>query len=317
MNKLVSKNPIQRFKQGKIIQKFQQGKDFPERFKGEKYLYNDIFTLGNVLRAFNFTTNPVKTTIEATAPVIYKNLSQEEPKKIRYKGKVYSTYKGKVYNLDKYGKPISEATEFNLTRDINGNLRNNAQKTPAVQNKYGTKEEQLAKQKKYGSVSSVINNFKNKKSDISNPVKSVTRKPYFQSKYANRANEINSNDIIKLQKKLGVKADGIWGDKTEAAYLASKAFNSPEAINITKKSDIPPVQTPVSNIDTFAYNPTQVTTVPTQTYSVQPGYSVAHNAINDNINTRYASTFMKKGGQLPSKNSVERFKQRNFSKVAQ
>jgi hypothetical protein len=64
------------------------------------------------------------------------------------------------------------------------------------------------------------------------------------------------------------------------------------------------VQTPTSNIGTFAYNPTQVTTVPTQTYSVQPGYSVDYNTINDNINTRYATTFMKQGGQLVSKNPV-------------
>ena len=42
------------------------------------------------------------------------------------------------------------------------------------------------------------------------------------------------------------------------------------------------------------------------------GYSIAYNFLKNN-----PTLFAKKGGQLPSRNIVERFKQRNFRQVAQ
>ena len=103
------------------------------------------------------------------------------------------------------------------------------------------------------------------------------------------------NKLIQLgllNDKFG--ADGKWGRNTEEAYKKYLVLNS---IN--------------TNPDSFAVTkPIDKVIIPNIPQNISSGYLVDENQLQNYPTTRYATTFMKKGGQLPSRNIIERFKLR-------
>lgn len=100
------------------------------------------------------------------------------------------------------------------------------------------------------------------------------------------------DDVKAIQRKLGVNADGIWGKNTEAAYINKFKFNPN-----TSEETIPIAQ---------EIQPVSVVSTPTFNTQYNPNFNW-----REALKLHYQNPFVtsaKQGGQLTSKNPIERFK---------
>ena len=279
MNKLVSKNPVQRFKDGKKIIKAFNG----WQALGQGALNNIPGGKGlNILAGFGAGVyNQAKNVYNSIENLTSNNSSKDNI--VKKEGKQKNGYNAR-WN-ERNGKFVSG--QF---MDEDGNVY-----------WYGSDGSKTLIKKR------LQNNQSNK----------LIKQPYFQNQFASRANEIGANKIKEWQNKLGVKVDGVWGQNTENAYqnylntqnnFNNINFKSPEIVKPTSNMTYINTNAAANNADYSKQ--TSGTLKPNA--ELPAGYSVAYNFVKNNPNL-----FLKKGGQLVSKNPINRFKQRNFRKVGQ
>ena len=58
---------------------------------------------------------------------------------------------------------------------------------------------------------------------------------YYVKGYAPPAGIRSTEDVKREQRRLGVKADGIWGPNTQAAYNKQNSSSKPHGTSIKKK----------------------------------------------------------------------------------
>lgn len=299
MNKLVSRNPIQRFKKGKKIGKFQNGRYI--QIDSNNDIWQDNTTGKKYQRNWNgrhWNRTPEGSTGNDFNNYFKEYVPEAPKQRIGMNGKpIIDTYSQTISNVPQNPKGI-QLKAFIQSGKGKG-VRNGIRITPH-------KEYSRSTGKTYW-IGSDGSKTLMSESNKSTP---VTRNPYFQSKYANRSKDINVNSIKQMQRMLGVKADGIWGDKTEAAY---NSWLSSQQDPIIKKDD----NITYTNTNATANNAnyskqTSGTLKSNYELNLPAGVSVAYQYLQNNPNL-----FAKKGGQLLSRNPIERFKQRNFRKVVQ
>ena len=289
MNKLVSKNPVQRFKQGKKIQKMQNAGTLS---------YNEDY----------------ESLMSSSPKALTKQAPLSLPKKFRYKGNIYSTYKGKVYNLDRNGHPISEATGFNL-KNVNGKWIN---QVPSSSQAIITKTT-ISPSKKVATAPSKTATPVVKKQSV------VPRSGW---SYGFDRSKEGIGDIAAMQRKLKAegyyadnedsKDDGKWGQSTENAYI--------RYLNKQKAMELPPEikqQNPIEIISQPQIYQNDFAQDKSNNYSgtieripvIQAPYIPLGLGAQLAQAAKQYTKLAKQGGLL-SRNPIERFK-RNFRKVAQ
>lgn len=255
MSNLVSRNPVQRFKEGQKIVKAWGGANTDEFGLNTPYI-----SRGNRLKSWfsNLFNSPQQTRIGMNGkPIVDTVVSKTTSKPQTTNTKSTVAPRQKDYSFMKVGTRQRTSDEIQKLQD------------PKIQ---------------------VYLNRQAEQGFTAKPISKI-RKPYFFKQYVNRSNEIGGvNNIKAWQRKLGVKADGIWGRNTENAYNAY--IQQQQSLqNITSGEDI------MSQVDR------------------QTPYDI----ISANRNQ---PTLNKQGGQLVSRNPVQRFKskyggQPNFRQVAQ
>lgn len=289
MNKLVSKNPVQRFKEGKKIQKMSGGNVI--QIDSENDIWQDKSTGKKYQR--NWRGRRWNRTPEGGD---FENYFEEySPSTVQQR-------------IGMNGKPIIDTVvQKSTTPKYSGaELKARLTKKSLRFNKSGVDDTARVTVK---------------------PSFSKTTQPYFYKQFAYRAKDFGADKIKEWQRKLHVKDDGIWGNKTEAAYqqylLNQNIANDQDIVKPVEQEK--PVGSPVyQNLMANRQAPTITTPVTKSTDSYTPGYysDLARQALQfTNLSKyptyKYTSTFFKQGGQLPSRNIVERFKQKNFRQVAQ
>lgn len=314
MNKLVSKNSVQRFKQGNQIIKAEEG------------------TVAKWQRR-------IKHPIDA-----YNNLDKRIPNPFVWMDNQLKKI-GNSLVVEDY-TPENGGTINNKIRE-----QRNKQKTTTTSEKSISKklENQELVKKAWNKLEEDAINKRGIYKPKSNTRSSITTTPRFLSKYANMANTIGgANNIKAWQQKLEkfytpgtYNPDSIWGDNTQAAYeryLATQ-FKTPtissgeDITGLEKAREITPnKQTISSEQNDFALQ--KSANYPT-TYEIT--YSnpyvkelfdkvVLRNPVrytpyyNSNLSYYTPSrfvTFSKEGSKLIFRNPIQRFKSINFRKVAQ
>lgn len=287
MNKLISKNPVQRFKQGRKIVKAQNGLDFP--YKGNRIkLGLNVPSLSYTIPEINFPTDKIE------------DLPSIPPMPYPYKGKKVQI--GLDTNIDLSPEKSLQKRKGRKFIDKDGSiywLGSDGSKTLMSQGK--------------------SNNVNTQVADKNNSV------------------QYRNPNVIAWQNKLKdfyepgtFAADGMWGKNTEAAYQKYlQLVNVPEMSQEEAKAATTPRQVQFSNPVNLNLTPIQVP----QTYNrtqvreflrnkgVNP-YSFSgdqRRAIRMILNGQgtdqdkalvQSMGIFKKGGQLPSRNPITRFRNR-------
>lgn len=250
MNKLVSKNPIQRFKQGKKIQKFGEAGKFPLKNSsiGIKRPSLDIPKINNL---------PLPSAVENYTPTFSaedkKNYALWKAKKAAEEERAKSDYRRALENA-----------YYSQYSFMKGRTR---QRTPEEQQKW---ENEVQRQANIQKQTKTQDNTKPKKTSVNNIwIKEFNRHPEIT----------NVREVQKKLIELGLLndrfgADGKWGKNTEAAY---QKYLSLKNIPVYEKSETPSVAA-MAGIYTEENKPL------------------------------YQRIRFKQGGQLPSRNVIERFK---------
>ena len=350
MNKLVSKNPIQRFKQGKKIQKFGGGDRFQQvgytyfpglRSTDSEYVFYDKDT-GNLLTS----DVPNITSVEGTVN----------------RGNNYSRY-GYSWNSEEY-KP-KKSSNINLNLDPNRVAKKHAYDKGQVtytQDKNGIwyakwNKSDLPNQGYYrvAEGSTGYDRFGNhnilrggqwvkiKESPRSISVNNIWLKGYKHDEVKDvRAmqNELIKLGLLKGNLKNGTGADGKWGDNTEAAYqtyLNLKTIPTYTKAELTDSTPTTPTiqEKPASITPTIQEEPIQQNDFAYQKSAGYPSSQSRGEQLLNSITLRPEFKYgygnyknfnpikldlrpmFKQGGQLISRNPIKRFKQKNFRQVAQ
>ena len=314
MNKLVSRNSVQRFKEGKKIIKAQEGqiiyytgrdgKKYEAWRGGNDWYYRERGTSGITPMPYNYITTKGQRFYESTPKGVVAN-SFETVNTRKLPQNQYIGKDGKVYQKNSDGT----VTLINSKEQL----------------------ESIYKRKfpRFWFYSKNPNTVTNTPS-----LQKITREPYFQSKYSNRANEIGgANKIIEWQRKIGTNPDGIWGADTERKYLAWLNRNGrgfkPSVDDFELQTELltTPTTPPLTDTDIAEITGTPTySTTPTSQFNVSGKngtmYSNEHvRDLFDNVQLRtptykYATTFAKQGTKLVLRNPIERFKV-NFRQVVQ
>lgn len=285
MNKLVSKTPVQRFKEGRKIIFAQGGTYFPTIVNGRTFQYNPYN------RTYKGTQSPGQ------------NISYEDIEEAFNK-----QYEGVSHNSSKvYRKRGSRTTWINSTGNHRVDLTP-AKKTAssiiylnpkvAQPKKVDDKVVERGRQLNRKQVSYVPSNSQKKVEGASQVAISSPKPKYWWIKgFRNRVQGLglkSRDDVKAIQKKLGVNDDGVWGKDTEEAFINKFKF-----IPDTSEEIIPMAQIQPVNIDNnVAPNLTNTQYIPNFNW-------------REALNLRYQNPFFaKQGGQLPPRNIIERFRQR-------
>lgn len=118
--------------------------------------------------------------------------------------------------------------------------------------------------------------------------------------------------VMEYQKKLNklganITPDGIWGDKTQAAYEQYGRFN-PEYDDDKVQAQILGSKPTTTMVDIASINPSIITTVPTNSTVPMNSWIAKANSLN-NLHYTINPIFAKQGTKLISRNLVERFQQ--------
>ena len=279
MNKLISKTPVQRFKEGRKIIKAQEGIRFQRvgstwfpglRSATKEYVFYNYNT-GDYITS----KNPEITSLEGTIN----------------RGKSYSKY-GYSWKEGEFAKTPNSTPE-STPKSKKGGTRE-----ISSEEKARLKDEKIQKYLKRQE----SQKFTAKPTSEKIINDSVTNPKYWWIKgFRNRVQGLglkSRDDVKAIQKKLGVNDDGVWGKDTEEAFINKFKF-----IPDTSEEIIPMAQIQPVNIDS----------------------NVAPNLINtqyipnfnwrEALNLHYQNPFSaKQGGQFPSRNPVERFKNGGIQK---
>ena len=287
MNKLISRNPIQRFKQGRKLIKAQNGLDFP--YKGNRIkLGLNAPSLNYTIPEINFPTDKIE------------DLPSIPPMPYPYKGKKVQI--GLDTNIDLSPEKSLQKKKGRKFIDKDGSiywLGSDGSKTLMSQGKSDNVNTQVA----------------NKNNSI---------------QYRNPRVTTWQNKLKDFYEPGTFAADGIWGDNTEAAYQKYlQLVNVPEMSQEEAKAATTPRQVQFVNPVNLNSTPIQVP----QTYNrtqvreflrnkgVNP-YDFSGNqrrAIRMILNGQgtdqdkalvQSMGIFKKGGQLPSRNPITRFRNR-------
>lgn len=319
MKNLITKNVIQRFKQGQKIQKFQ---------KAGKFAYHGI-------------------------PVQYVQNSKEKNNPLYYykdnKGLSHYIKKSDLDKIDKFGNYIGSDGVI-YSGSGNGNtvyyVNNSKQKitSPQIQKRYKGRDGKWYEAYKKGNdwlyrQSGTDDKFQIMPKNYYTPGgynfyqgKNITRKeeinPTTSSNTPSDTSNRNSNryistlgdieayknslaaegladrDAVKaFQEKLGVVADGIWGKNTEAAYQAMLAKNREEAPVLTQQ----PIQQYVPSANTLGYR-TDFDYTGSNSNIRNLGfnnYEGLVNFVNSNANNQFAKDLVQRFGNTNSWNQNE------------
>lgn len=316
MNKLVQKNPVQRFKQGKKIVKAEGGFDFdklrriPQYYRKAGDYFNQAASLPAdkfISKAYNKTKRTLFPPDKYSTAKVYKLLNKltgEEPigitENVTDQRKLP---KNQFYKNGKLYQTNSDGTTTLLT-------------IPAP-----TRGSQQVKDRKPTVITT------------STPTYYVTRK--YRGKIP--VSGLNSRDAVKAYQrdvlKMGNASDGIWGDNTQKAYLAylnrnGQGFkpgvddnNTTTALLNTSTTTVPVTDKDIAQINpeyTLTYSQTPQFNVVGQsgtTYSNEQARDLFENITLRKPTYKYSTILFKQGGNLLSKNPVKRFKKGNIIKV--
>lgn len=194
MQKLVSKNSVQRFKEGKKIQKFQNPSSGITLIDEKNDIWQD--SSGKQYQRSWIGRK--------------RNISPNEERNFKRYFSEYSVTPQQRIGMN--GKPIVDTiTNASSNNNQQQQIKDYSWMKGGTRQRTAEEEARLKDPK----VQAYLNR---QQSSTVNPQKK-SMNPRFQSAYSNRASDIGgANKIKEWQSKLGVKADGIWGDKTEAAY---------------------------------------------------------------------------------------------------
>ena len=244
MNKLISKNPVQRFKQGRKIEKFYGG-GFSRKSSG-------------------------RTSNEQAAYIFKKIFSPEKWFSIKPTGGGLLGWINRTPTVDTVTKQNTVSTPKDYSFMTKGTLAPESEQSKKEREDYFNKQKQ-----KYNFVSTPS------KKQTNIPVNNIWLKGYKHDEVKDV--KAMQNELIRLgllNDKFG--ADGKWGDNTETAY---QKYLNLKNIPVYEKPETPSVA------------------------AMAGIYSEENKPLYQRIR-------FKQGGQLPSRNIVERFK-RNFRLVAQ
>ena len=296
MNKLVSRTLVQRFKEGKKIIKALEGTQFGRNIQYVYYTGRD-----GIARQAMYNPQAKRW--------MYANRNQ---KNWNFMPEGYVTHDG--YNfIGDFAAVSNQKNKEGVQKKYIQKLANKQSNKTASQNKTPSNKNNSSsnfkpsiptkssdKVKPSSSESKVVAGGSSKGNMFINQSKNTTPVNNIWVKGFNRRPEIT--DVRAIQNKLiqlgllndRFGDDGRWGRNTEEAYKKYLALNS---IN--------------TNPDDFAVTkPIDKVIIPNVPQNISPGYLVDENPLQNYPTTRYATTFMKKGGQLPSRNPIERFKNR-------
>lgn len=315
MNKLISKNPVQRFKQGRKIVKgydglagiaLQQGDNANAKatpvnrgisqnaLRSTSNKYAKLAKIGRGLRKFTKFSAPAiiggfigdwignKLWNSVYNDALEEGLQEREINRLILSNALRKS-KRMQFNANQRLKEIEEIDELNQSKKVN------SQDKP-TDNKSSKKL-----------INKPINNyyvkgFENRKEELAKQGKTV-------------------RDIQKMLGFTGKDLDGKWGKNTEAAYLKYLNKQAPELPTSQQlvehvQNQMKPVET---NIQPSVYQQmSQLTNGFTQT----PTLSKTTSTTTTQMPSQYEDMLRGKykiGGQLPSRNIVKRFKNRKFN----
>ena len=318
MNKLVSRNPIQRFKQGRKIVKAEKGVRFQRVgstwFPGLKSSTMEYVFYDHNTGDYITSTKPEITSLEGTIN----------------RGKSYSKY-GYSWKEKEFARTPNSTPK---SRDYSFMKGGTNQRSPEAEALLKDKKVQkyLKRQESQGFTA------KPTPKKVITPTSQKVTTPHFQSQYKNLMQQrgITADQIIEWQNKLKdfydpnakyKSADGIWGQDTEAAYqryLSSKNIPTYTKAELTDNTPATPT-TP-----TIQEKPVQQNDFASQKQTGYPSNQSKGEQLFNSINLRpefkysYSNyknfnpykfdlrPMYKQGGQLPSRNIVKRFKNRKF-----
>ena len=331
MNKLVSKNPVQRFKQGKKIEKMQFGKNFKR-----------VGTASNGLSGIYFNPDDNK---------LYKGGLTG----YTFIGDRYSYYNGLgggVINASDYipkekNSSLQTIKEEELPETLIVSQRSKKDRKPSQTGKTTTKKASIPitvfAGHKIGKTGGLNYNI-----DDADRQQLIKTGQFKDSDFINAMSAQQALNRYFANSGLGsVTEDGAWGDQSRAALALALSKSrsltpSNNETTVVKTPIIPTYTPPTTPINQEVANlnlnvPTYVTADRSQTrdwmrtnginpYSVSGAMRAAARRLragqaddNDKLLVKgneqlynLLKGYYKQGGQLPSRNPVKRFKQRNF-----
>lgn len=354
MNKLISKNPVQRFKEGKKIVKAQWGTYMGVPNQMSDYMYRMNWPSDTPLPGGMYLDNS-NGAIYNTSPRVISS-----PKVIQ-NGTYYETKKGnalidsgRYYGGKKVSMPIALGSYYEK-KDSNGNIIERGRYVGSKQQTFQNNQETQNSKKIETTSKQNIPNSKNKRP--------LTTNNRIISKYSNRKSELGGKSVKDWQNILKkyyapgtYKNDGIWGDNTEEAYRKYLTIANTDFAPVSKE----PVAIPnnENNNVNFNYEKFKKAALASDytpdsieqklvTTPITYNRSMTRDWLRNNIGTAYGVSgamraaarrklngqatdndialiksnqklydalknagLFKKGGQLPSRNVVERFKNR-------
>ena len=254
MNKLVSKNSVQRFKEGRKIVKALQGIYFPVTVENTTFQYNPYNKSyqGSQKSGQNISYQDIVNAFNNQ----YESIQKENNKVYRKKGSrtTWTNSNGEQIDLS----PKTALNKQNTTDYSWMAKRGIRERTPEKQQKW---EAEVKRQE---------NLMKNdlRKGYNSNPVKTVTPVDnYYLKGFENRKDEIAKlGGVRAVQKMLGFTAgnglDGKWGQNTEEAYqkyLIANAAKTPSLEDtISAAQNQPILSTPTINPSEYTFTESQL-----------------------------------------------------------
>ena len=320
MNKLVSKNPVQRFKQGRKIIKAQ----FGYKTREDGVIVNQA---GIPVGTINGGYMPRSTTQDINYQSKYPS---DKP--------ITSSLYLDAYDNSAWASRPKEYSGQRMIRISNG------PEVPANGTYYETTDKSgkvIDKGRYFGGVkhSLPLGKTSNNKSNQEKPVTKVTQKPINKSKAVGGVTKDTKKYIMEWQKKLKdfytpgtYKVDGIWGDNTEAAYQEFLQATSKPKIDLSQiikplvpttapkidTSMIPKVSSRGGNfnksqirdlIKNGGFNPYNYTGAQRRALRMYLNGESNDTSLLDGTDlARFTIPYRKNGGQLPSRNIIERFK---------
>ena len=242
MNKLISRNPVQRFKQGRKIVKAQEGLYFRSPNDSNVWINRNTKKAYKSKRWSDIDPNNHSHNFDQ-----YFEEYDDRPTTFKSQGKIYVRQGDTYFNVDAQGHPISQVSnpQFNWVRDASGNMRTLIKKVnPVIKQQIDVPIDRGQAVEK----DIIITNNKNKKTPKN-----------WKIEYDNFVNNLSTNqkawltnqgvkyDNVKaLQEFLNTKGfgnkgtqglDGKWGSRSQDAWNKFIA-----SIDFTPKVDIQPEQ---------------------------------------------------------------------------